>query len=137
MTLRGLTAAAAGGLFGLGLVVSGMTEPDKVLAFLDPFGRWDPSLALVMGAALAIALPGFAWARRQPHALCGDPLQWPERRGIDTRLIVGALLFGIGWGLAGYCPGPALANLARLEPDLLAFLPAMLAGSALASRFRR
>jgi uncharacterized membrane protein YedE/YeeE len=114
-----------------------MTEPDKVLGFLDLFGRWDPSLGLVMAAALAVGVPGYAWARRYPISLCGDPLQIPTRRRIDAPLVVGALLFGAGWGLAGYCPGPALANLARLNPELLWFLPSMLAGSMVAGRWQR
>jgi uncharacterized membrane protein YedE/YeeE len=128
------TAFLAGALFGVGLAVSGMTEPDKVLNFLDLFGQWDPSLALVMGAALAVALPGFRWAQAQPLALCGDALQLPTRREIDAPLLLGALLFGAGWGLAGYCPGPALANIARLNAELIVFLPAMALGSFLAGR---
>lgn len=127
-------AGLAGLLFGLGLAVSGMTEPDKVLGFLDLFGSWDPSLALVMGGALAVAIPGFRWARRYPQAVCGDALQLPQKTRIDPPLLIGALMFGVGWGLAGYCPGPAVANLARLNPELLIFLPAMLIGSKLASR---
>ena len=131
---RILFAGLAGLLFGLGLAISGMTEPDKVLGFLDLFGNWDPSLALVMGGALAVAIPGFRWARRYPHAVCGDALQLPQKTHIDPPLLIGALMFGIGWGLAGYCPGPAVANLARLNPELLIFLPAMLVGSTLASK---
>jgi uncharacterized membrane protein YedE/YeeE len=137
MDLRIASSALAGLLFGLGLAISGMTEPDKVLGFLDLGGAWDPSLALVMGAALAIGLPGFRWAMRHPRAACGDPLQLPTRREIDAPLVIGAILFGAGWGLAGYCPGPALANLARLNPELVAFLPAMAAGSWLGARLTR
>ena len=124
-------ALPAGALFGLGLAVSGMTDPDKVLNFLDVAGRWDPSLALVMGGALLVAIPGFAWARKHRASLCGDPLPAPPRTGIDARLLGGSALFGIGWGIAGYCPGPALANLAHAG-EAIAFVIAMLAGSQLA-----
>jgi uncharacterized membrane protein YedE/YeeE len=134
MIARTIYAAGAGLIFGLGLAIAGMTEPDKVLAFLDLAGDWDPSLALVMAAALAIALPGFHRAQRRERALCGDPLQLPRPREVDAPLVLGAAMFGIGWGLAGYCPGPALANLARGSSELLYFLPAMLAGSMLVAR---
>jgi uncharacterized membrane protein YedE/YeeE len=126
-------ALLAGLLFGFGLAVSQMTDPDKVLNFLDVAGRWDPSLALVMGGALAVSLPGFAWLRRRERAsACGDALQLPNTTRIDARLIVGSALFGIGWGIAGYCPGPALANLAHGTLEAIAFIAAMLAGSQLA-----
>jgi hypothetical protein len=125
-------ALLAGVLFGLGLAVSGMTDPDKVLNFLDVAGRWDPSLALVMAAALAVAVPGYAWVRRRDAALCGDPLQLPTATRVDPRLLVGSALFGIGWGIAGYCPGPAVANLARGTLEPLVFVAALLAGSQLA-----
>lgn len=124
-------ALAAGVLFGLGLSASGMTNPDKVLNFLDVAGRWDPSLALVMGGALLVSAPGFAWTRRRGHSACGDaPTAQPAAR-IDARLLGGSALFGIGWGIAGYCPGPALANLAH-GGEAIAFVIAMLAGSRLA-----
>ena len=130
---RGAFAFAAGLLFGLGLAVSGMTDPDKVLAFLDVSGRWDPSLALVMLGALGVALPGFAWIRRRGSAsACGDPLQLPAATRIDARLLGGSALFGIGWGIAGYCPGPALANLAHGTLEPFAFVAALVAGSQLA-----
>ena len=125
-------ALVAGALFGLGLAVSGMTSPDKVLNFLDITGQWDPSLALVMGGALAVSIPGFAWVRRHSTTTaCGDPLQLPTAKRIDGRLLAGSALFGIGWGIAGYCPGPALANLAHAG-EAIAFVAAMLAGSQLA-----
>ena len=129
-------AAGAGLLFGLGLAVSKMTDPDKVLNFLDVAGAWDPSLALVIGGALAVAMPGFAWVRRRGRAVCGD-LQLPTRTDVDRNLLVGAALFGVGWGLAGYCPGPALAGLTRAAPDLLYFVPAMFAGMALPWLWRK
>jgi uncharacterized membrane protein YedE/YeeE len=101
-----IVAALAGLLFGIGLIVSGMTNPAKVQSFLDLAGRWDPSLALVMGGAIAVGLPAFSLARRRSHSLLGDPMQLPANRRIDRRLLAGSLLFGAGWGLAGYCPGP-------------------------------
>lgn len=120
-------ALAAGALFGLGLAVSGMTNPDKVLNFLDLAGRWDPSLALVMGGALLVSVPGFALIRRHRPDACAAPAY----QHVDTRLLAGSALFGIGWGIAGYCPGPALANLAHAG-EAIAFVGAMLAGSQLA-----
>ena len=120
-------ALAAGALFGLGLAVSGMTNPDKVLNFLDVAGRWDPSLALVMGGALLVSVPGFALIRRHRPDACAAPAY----QHVDTRLLAGSALFGIGWGIAGYCPGPALANLAHAG-EAIAFVGAMLAGSQLA-----
>ena len=122
-------AMVAGAIFGLGLAVSGMTNPDKVLNFLDVAGSWDPSLALVMGAALAVAVPGFAWLRRRGCTLDGQTLPPPPAPSIDRRLLGGSALFGIGWGLAGYCPGPALANLAHGTLEAVVFVVAMLAGS--------
>ena len=124
-------ALAAGLLFGLGLAVSGMTNPDKVLNFLDLAGQWDPSLALVMGGALAVSVPGFAWLRRRGRTLAGEALPPPPSPLIDRRLVAGSALFGIGWGVAGYCPGPALANLAHAS-EAIVFVIAMLAGSQLA-----
>lgn len=127
-------SAIAGALFGLGLAVSGMTNPDKVLNFLDLSGQWDPSLALVMGGALAITVPGFAWIRRRDVSLSGDALPGPPSSTIDRRLLIGSALFGIGWGIAGYCPGPALANLAHGTLEALVFVVAVVAGSQLARR---
>lgn len=129
---RVVHAAIAGMLFGVGLALSGMTDPDKVLNFLDVTGAWDPSLALLMGAALAVAVPGFAWLRRRGCTLDAQPLPAPPGRNIDARLLGGSALFGIGWGLAGYCPGPALANLAHGTTEAVVFVAAMLAGSRLA-----
>ena len=124
-------ALAAGLLFGLGLAVSGMTSPDKVLNFLDVAGAWDPSLALVMGGALAVSVSGFAWLHRRGRTLAGDALPPAPSPRIDARLVAGSALFGIGWGIAGYCPGPALANLAHAS-EAIVFVVAMLAGSQLA-----
>lgn len=126
-----LIAALAGLLFGLGLLLSGMADPQKVLGFLDLAGAWDPSLALVMGGAIAMGLPGFAWARRRSHSLLGAPMQLPTRKAVDAPLLIGAALFGIGWGLAGYCPGPALVGTAAGLGSAAIFSVAMLAGMLL------
>ena len=122
----------AGVLFGLGLVISGMTNPAKVLNFLDLFGTWDPSLALVMAAAVVVTFLGYrlAWARRLP--LLGGRCELPTGGAPDARLLVGAALFGLGWGLSGFCPGPAIAALPLTAPGTLVFVPAMLAGMWLA-----
>jgi uncharacterized protein len=127
-TLNLVAPLAAGLVFGLGLIAAGMTDPAKVLAFLDLAGAWDPSLALVMGGAIAVALVPFGWARRRGRTLAGEPVQWPAARGIDARLLLGGLLFGIGWGLAGLCPGPAIVALAAGLADVWLFVLAMLAG---------
>ena len=129
---RGAYALLSGLLFGLGLAVSGMTDPDKVLNFLDITGQWDPSLALVMAAALAVSVPGFAWARRRQRSFTGEPLPALPPQSLTAGLLLGSALFCIGWGIAGYCPGPALANLARGSGEALLFVTAMLAGSQLA-----
>ncbi len=124
-------AALSGLLFGLGLILSGMADPAKVLGFLDLAGQWDPSLALVMGGAIAVGLPAFAVARRRSRAWSGEPMRLPQARGIDRRLITGSLLFGIGWGLAGFCPGPALVSSAMGQGKALVFTVAMLLGMVL------
>ncbi|MAF03364.1 MULTISPECIES: YeeE/YedE family protein [Herbaspirillum] len=129
--LRNLAALAAGLLFGLGLIVSGMADPAKVLGFLDLAGQWDPSLALVMGGAIAIGLPAFTLARKRQRTLLGEPMQLPTARTIDRRLVLGSLLFGVGWGIAGICPGPALVLLGMASGKGLAFVLAMLAGMLL------
>ena len=128
-----LPASAAGLLFGLGLAMSGMTDPEIVLAFLDPLGDWNPRLAFVMGGALAVTVPGYAWLRRRGRSFCG-PLHWPAAARVTGRLVAGSALFGIGWGLAGYCPGPAVANLGRLAPETFWVVPAMFAGFWIADR---
>ncbi|WP_423935994.1 DUF6691 family protein [Comamonas sp. 23] len=126
-----LIAALAGLVFGLGLLVSGMADPQKVLAFLDLAGPWDPSLALVMGGAIALGLPGFALARRRSRSLLGEPMQLPARQAVDAPLLIGSALFGIGWGLAGYCPGPALLGTAAGMGSAAIFSAAMLVGMLL------
>lgn len=126
-----LVALAVGLVFGLGLIVSGMADPARVLGFLDVTGLWNPSLAFVMAGAIAVGLVAFAIARRRGRTLGGAPLQWPSARGLDARLIGGALLFGAGWGLAGFCPGPALVGLGMGLRSAAVFVAAMVAGMAL------
>lgn len=122
----------AGLLFGAGLAVSQMINPQKVLAFLDVTGNWDPSLALVMGAALVVSAVGYRIAKRRDQPLLTSRFQLPTRVDIDGRLAGGALIFGVGWGLAGYCPGPAIAATAIGIAEPWAFLGAMLVGSVAA-----
>ena len=134
------TALLAGLVFGLGLIVSGMTDPSKVLGFLDIAGAWDPSLAFVMAGAVGVGLVAFAVARRRELSLLGAAMPSPTTRRIDTRLVGGGLLFGIGWGLAGFCPGPALVALGAGQGKAMIFVAAMLAGMGLfegLERFRR
>lgn len=128
--IRLLAALLAGLVFGLGLLLSGMANPAKVLAFLDVTGSWDPSLAMVMAGAVAAALPAFAWARRRTQALTGVPLVLPAARAIDRRLVLGSLVFGSGWGLAGFCPGPAVVAIGLAPGAAALFVAAMLAGMA-------
>lgn len=123
-----LTAAMAGLVFGLGLIVSGMADPAKVLGFLDLAGAWDPSLALVMAGAIGVGLVAFAIARRRTVSLLGAPMRLPTATQIDRRLVGGSLLFGIGWGIAGFCPGPALVALGMGKGPALVFVAAMLVG---------
>jgi uncharacterized membrane protein YedE/YeeE len=115
-------------IFGAGLLISGMMQPTKVLGFLDIFGAWDPSLAVVMAAALAVSVPGFMLADRSARPWFAGQFFQPGNSGIDLPLVTGAAVFGIGWGLVGLCPGPALANLATLSPGIIVFVVAMAAG---------
>ena len=138
VALRPLVALVCGTLFGGGLTLSGMTDPARVLGFLDVLGAWDPALLLVMAGALGVALPAFQWLRRHPRPLLDQQFFLPERTRIDRDLLLGASLFGIGWGIAGWCPGPAIAALGSLQPEVLVFVAAMAAGMALRSwRVRR
>lgn len=123
-----LAAFAVGLVFGIGLIISGMANPAKVLGFLDLAGAWDPSLALVMAGAIAVGVGGFAVARRRARSLLGLPMSLPGRAPLDRRLAAGALLFGVGWGLAGFCPGPALVALGAGYAKGALFVAAMLAG---------
>lgn len=115
-------------IFGLGLLISGMANPQKVLGFLDITGLWDPSLILVMAGAILAALLPFQWAKNQSRSLLGQTMQLPDKTQIDRPLIVGSLLFGIGWGLAGICPGPAIVLLGLKQINAIYFMLAMLAG---------
>jgi uncharacterized membrane protein YedE/YeeE len=118
-------------IFGLGLMVSGMAQPAKVLNFLDLFGTWDASLAFVMAGALVVSGAGYALAKRRARPLLVPQSRWPNMTGIDRPLVIGSTLFGIGWGLVGLCPGPALINLATLSPPVIVFVVAMAAGMVL------
>ena len=120
----------AGLVFGVGLYVSQMVNPAKVLGFLDVAGNWDPSLAFVMGGAVAVTALGNAFARARPAPLSATSFQWPTSRQIDARLVGGATLFGVGWGLVGFCPGPALAGLSFGLWPVTQFVAAMLIGMA-------
>ena len=128
-------ALFCGLLFGIGLIASGMVDPSKVQGFLDLFGRWDPSLAFVMAGAVAVGTLGFAAARVRERAWSGDPMDIPSNRLIDTRLIVGGLLFGAGWGIGGFCPGPAVTALGAGYLPAAWFVVAMLLGMWLHDRF--
>ena len=118
-------------LFGLGLILSGMTDPSKVIGFLDIFGLWDPSLALVMGGAIAVGFFAFALAKKRTVNFLGGALRLPTSSQIDKPLVIGAVLFGAGWGVAGFCPGPALVSLASGQIKAAAFVVFMLAGMQL------
>lgn len=123
-----LTSLLAGLVFGFGLILSGMANPAKVLGFLDLFGRWDPSLGLVMGGAVAVASVAFFLARKRTVSLLGATMKLPKATHIDRRLVGGGLLFGMGWGIAGFCPGPALVALGMGEGKAVVFVLAMLVG---------
>ena len=123
-----LVNLALGLLFGIGLVISGMSDPAKVLNFLDLFGTWDPSLAFVMGGAVIVAFIGFRLVLRRDAPIMGGTFHLPAKNHIDSRIIVGPAVFGIGWGLGGFCPGPALTVLGLGEAGTLVFLPAMFLG---------
>ncbi|MFL0809753.1 MAG: YeeE/YedE family protein [Agarilytica sp.] len=129
---RSTAALVTGGLFGAGLALSGMSDRNKVIGFLDIFGAWDPSLMFVMGAALVLSVPGFYLVLKRHHPFLADKFFLPTSNVIDKPLIVGAALFGLGWGLYGYCPGPAVVSLVYLNLSSVVFVAAMLAGIVLA-----
>ena len=126
--MKNIYALICGTTFGVGLAVSGMTNPAKVLGFLDVAGHWDATLALVMGSALLVSAVAARFARQRGSTLLGESFALPARRDLDPQLITGASLFGIGWGLVGLCPGPALAGLVRGNVELLIFVGAMITG---------
>ncbi|WP_347267474.1 DUF6691 family protein [Paracoccus sp. (in: a-proteobacteria)] len=131
-----LVALACGLVFGAGIAVSGMISPAKVLDFFDIAGNWDPSLAFVMGGALAVAMIGYRLVLRRTQPLLAPAFQLPTRRDLDPALILGSGLFGVGWGIAGFCPGASIPALGLGQPDALIFVGAMLAGIAIARRLR-
>lgn len=126
-----ITSLISGLIFGLGLILSGMADPAKVLGFLDIAGPWDPSLALVMAGAVAVGLIGFSFARRRSQSLLGSKMQLPKHGDVDRRLVGGSLVFGMGWGVAGFCPGPALVALGIGETKAAVFVAAMVVGMAI------
>jgi uncharacterized membrane protein YedE/YeeE len=126
--MQTLAALVCGLIFGWGLLISGMVEPTKVIGFLDIFGAWDPSLAVVMATALAVSGVGFRIVAVREHPLLSAQTMWPTKSDIDGPLLIGSALFGVGWGLVGLCPGPALENLATLSPQVIAFVVAMAFG---------
>jgi uncharacterized membrane protein YedE/YeeE len=129
--MASVSALCIGLLFGLGLILSGMINPAKVLAFLDIGGIWDPSLALVMAGAIAVTAVGYRVARKKPRSLSGQPMRLPAGTRLDRRLLTGSALFGIGWGIAGFCPGPALLAVGAGEIKALIFVLGMIGGMAL------
>jgi uncharacterized protein len=135
--MASLCALLAGAIFGIGLIVSGMADPRKVTGFLDLAGAWDPSLAFVMGGAIAVGALAFSFMRRRKASLLGLQLKMPTSTQLDRPLIAGNLLFGIGWGIAGFCPGPALVALGMGETKAAVFVAAMLAGIGLFELLKR
>lgn len=132
-----LAEFGVGLLFGVGLILAGMTDPSKVLGFLDLAGLWDPSLAFVMGGAILMSLGAFTLAKKRTTSFLGGAMHLPTSRNIDKRLVIGSLLFGAGWGLAGFCPGPALVSVGTGNPKAVVFVLAMLAGMALFEMLER
>jgi uncharacterized membrane protein YedE/YeeE len=133
--MRDIFSIASGLIFGLGLILGGMSDPAKVKAFLDLFGNWDPSLAFVMGGAIAVGVFAFAAGKKRSTSWTGERMEIPSSKVIDTRLIVGGVLFGTGWGIGGFCPGPALVALGSGLMPAAAFIAAMLAGMVVHDRF--
>lgn len=132
-----VSALIAGAIFGVGLILSGMVDPGKVLAFLDVAGPWDPSLAVVMIGAIGVGAIAFALASRRTTTVIGEPLVLPQKTAIDGRLVLGSVAFGVGWGLSGICPGPAVVSLAAGHVETLTFLVAMLVGLAIGNALER
>ena len=134
---RILGALMSGLLFGAGLVMSGMTKPQKVLGFLDVFGNWDPSLLFVMAGAIAVHAVGHRLVRRRPAPLADTAFSLPGQTAIDKRVLVGAALFGVGWGLTGYCPGPAVVSLAAASTSVVVFMSFLLLGNRLGTQLEQ
>jgi len=134
--LQVFIALLSGIIFSLGLWLSDMVNPARVRSFLDIFGDWDPALMFVMGFAILVALPGFHWLKKKDQSLCGTPLNFPDRKKLDFGLIIGSMLFGIGWGLSGICPGPLVVVLPVAFSDVAIFIIMMLAGTFAANRLR-
>ena len=132
-----VSSLAAGVVFGLGLAVSQMVNPAKVIGFLDVAGRWDPTLLFVMGGALLVTMPAFRWVVKRPYPLFAAGFALPTRKDVEPRLVIGAALFGVGWGLAGLCPGPAVTALVTLAVPIAVFFVAMLAGAFAYDRWGR
>lgn len=130
-TLRALAALLSGAIFGLGLAVSGMMNPAKVIGFLDVTGDWDPTLAFVMGGALLVTVPAFRIISKRQRPVLADGFELPRKRAVDASLVGGAALFGVGWGLVGFCPGPAVAALATGLAPVFVFVAAMVSGMAI------
>ena len=126
--MNNLIALFSGLIFGVGLIIGQMVNPAKVIAFLDLAGAWNPSLALVMAGAIAVALPAFQFAKHKKNSMCGMEMQLPTSKVIDSRLIVGSIAFGAGWGLAGFCPAPAIVTAATGQWQAIVFSLAMMAG---------
>lgn len=126
--VRIIASLVSGLIFGLGLIISGMVNPAKVLGFLDIAGDWDPSLAFVMGGAVVVTFIGFRLLKEKPRPVFAERFQWPTTTDIDGRLLSGAAIFGIGWGLGGFCPGPALTGIGLMRPGTIVFVVAMLIG---------
>lgn len=132
-----LASLASGLIFGLGLLLSGMANPDKVIGFLDLAGQWDPSLAFVMAGAILVGLFAFTVSKKRTKSFLGQPMRMPTATDIDKKLIVGGVLFGLGWGLGGFCPGPALVAITTADPKVLIFVGSMLAGMLLVEIYNR
>jgi|TARA_R110001599_G_scaffold149671_1_gene333627 uncharacterized membrane protein YedE/YeeE len=132
--MNSIFALISGVLFGAGLLISGMMDPAKVIGFLDLFGAWDPSLAFVMGSALLITVPAFRFIFKQSKPMLADGFILPLKQSVDKPLLLGSAIFGIGWGLYGYCPGPAISSLANLNLAGFIFIPSMLAGMYISSK---
>lgn len=126
--MNNLMSLISGVIFSMGLVISGMTNPDKVIGFLDIFGDWDYALAFVMGGAVLFNLASFKFIKKKDLPVFHDKIEWPTKKDIDKKLVIGSTLFGIGWGIAGICPGPGITNLVLLDPKIIVFVISMIAG---------